>query len=185
MGAENLIEQFNLRAKAKAWLQFCDPDNDFSLGECAELSALWHRTRNRRDIPRRSDLTPQLLKPYLSRLVLVEMVDGDQPSFRFRIVGTTVTNTLSERTGQGFDHHTATAEQTERWTNSALLSLQVLTPLRFPIVIAGRMVGETISLPLANDKDEPRFVLVYGRYEPQRDWNAAVSAALAPTVVTA
>jgi hypothetical protein len=179
MDAGAFIEQFNLRAKAKAWLQFCDPDNGFVLDECAELSELWHNTRNGRAIPRRGDLTPKLLKPYLSRLVLVEMAETDPPAFRFRLVGTTVTNSLSERTGQGFDHHTATAEQTERWTNSTLLSLQVLRPLRFPIVIAGRMVGETISLPLANDQDEPRFVLAYGRYEPQRNWNARVSAPLA------
>ncbi|HEY4116053.1 MAG TPA: PAS domain-containing protein [Rhizomicrobium sp.] len=184
MAVEDLIRQFNLRAKARAWLQFCDPDNGFVLDECAALSDLWHNTRNGGPLPRRSDLTPQLLKPYLSRLALVEMVEREPPAFRFRLVGTTVTNSLSERTGQGFDHESATAEQTERWTNSTLLSLQVLKPLRFPIVIAGRMVGETVLLPLADDDDQPRFVLAYGRYEPQRNWNAAYPASVVAAAAT-
>ena len=172
MDEGTIIADFNLRAKAKGWLQFCDPTNAFVLRDCVELDDLWHRLRRGRRVPRRSDFDARLLKPYLPRLVLVERVSGDLPSFRFRLVGTSATQTLSERTGQDFNHHTATPEQTERWTNSALLSLQVLQPLRFPIVRNGRMVGETISLPLADDNDEPRFVLAYGHYEPQRNWSA-------------
>ncbi|HSC19061.1 MAG TPA: PAS domain-containing protein [Rhizomicrobium sp.] len=178
---DTLIDQFNRRARAKGWLQFCDPANAFILKDCEELTALWHKMRKGMGTPRRRDFCPRVLKPYLSRLVLVERVEDAPPAFRFRLVGTMVTDTLSERTGQGFHHPTATAEQTERWTHSALLSLQVLKPLRFPIVMQERMVGETVSLPLADDNDEPRFVLAYGRYEPERNWRRPLSPPLIRT----
>jgi len=172
---DKIIDQFNRRAETRGWLQFCDPSNSFILSDCEELTVLWHKMRKGMLIPRRGDFCPRLLKPYLSRLVLVERVENAPPAFRFRLVGTVVTDTLSERTGQDFHHPTATAEQTERWTHSALLSLQVLKPLRFPIVTNDTIVGETVSLPLADDANEPRFVLVYGRYEPGRNWTGPLS----------
>ena len=166
------IAQFNARAKAGGWLQFCDPANAFVLRDCDTLVALWDWARGDRALPARDDLPVRVLKPYLPRLLMVECLQKTPPLMKFRLVGTIVTQTLTERTGQSFDHESATAEQTERWTQSALLSLAICKPLRFPIGTARAILGETLSLPLADDNGEPRFVLVYGRYEPTRDWNA-------------
>ncbi|MGN6149578.1 MAG: PAS domain-containing protein [Rhizomicrobium sp.] len=168
---EQAIAQFNAQAEAKGWLQYCDPANDFVMRECEELIELWNWARGDRDLPARDDLPARTLKPYLPRLSLVERIENDPPRFKFRLVGTVMTRSLSERTGQAFDHESATQEQTDRWTESTLLSLTVKQPLRFPTVVQRHMVGEMLLLPLADETGEPRFVIAYGRYEPTRDWS--------------
>jgi len=169
--ADDPIAQFNARAEASGWLQICDPSNDFVMRECEELIELWNWARGDREMPARDDLPARVLKPYLARLAMAEQIEKHPPRFKYRLVGTIVTQTLDERTGQTFDDESATQEQTERWTHSALLSFELKKPLRFPIVIQRRTVGEMLLLPLAGDAGAPRFVLAYGRYEPTRDWN--------------
>ena len=169
------IAQFNAHAKEKGWLQICDPANGFVTRECDDLIALWEWARGDRDMPMRDDLPVRTLKPHLPRLAIAELVAHDPPQFKFRIVGTYITRTLGERTGQTFDHESATTEQTERWTESSLLTLRAKKPLRFPVVIRGAVVGEMLSMPLADADGEPRFVLAYGRYEPARNWDVPES----------
>lgn len=168
---DSAIAQFNALAEERGWVQYCDPSNAFVMRECEELIELWNWARGERKLPCRDDLPARTLKPYLPRLSLVERIQDDPPRFKFRLVGTIMTRSLSERTGQAFDHESATPEQTERWTESTLLSLAVKQPLRFPIVIERHMVGEMLLLPLADEAGEPRFVICYGRYEPMRDWS--------------
>ena len=177
---ERAIHDFNECAKARGWVQLCDPTNAFVTCECRELIAIWDAARHGRTLPARDDLGVRALKPYLPRLVLVER-EGNEPSrFRFRLVGTIVTQTLSERTGQSFDHETASEEQKERWTESCRLALFAQRPLRFSMLSARKIVGELLMLPLSGASGKPRFVLGYGRYEPMRDWS--VREALAEAV---
>jgi hypothetical protein len=173
---EQAIAQFNAQAKAKGWLQYCDPDNAFIMRECEELIELWNWARAGRDLPFRDDLPVRALKPYLPRLAMAELIGKEPPRFKFRLVGTIMTRTLSERTGQTFDHESATPEQTERWTGTSLLTLATKTPMRFPIVIQKLTVGEMLLLPLADETGEPRFVMAHGRYEPSRDWSVRESS---------
>lgn len=168
---EQAIAQFNAQAKDRGWLQYCDPDNAFVMRECEELIELWNWARGTEEIPSRDALPVRALKPYLPRLAMVEQIRNDPPQFRYRLVGTIVTRTLSERTGQTFDHESATQEQKERWTCSSLLSLQIKAPLRFPVVIQKTVVGEMLLLPFADQTGAPRFVMAHGRYEPSRDWS--------------
>ena len=169
------VAQFNAHAKEKGWLQVCDPASEFVTRECDDLIALWEWARAGRELPMRDDLPARTLKPYLPRLAIAELVARDPPQFKFRLVGTTITRTLGERTGQTFDHESATAEQTERWTESSLLTLRAKKPMRFPVVIQGAVVGEMLTLPLADADGVPRFVLAYGRYEPNRNWDVIES----------
>ncbi|MBS0275650.1 MAG: PAS domain-containing protein [Proteobacteria bacterium] len=173
------IAQFNAQARANNWVQYCDPGNAFVMRECDELIELWNWARGERDLPARDDLPARALKPYLQRLSIVERIQDDPPRFKFRLVGTIITRSLSERTGQAFDHESATKEQTERWTYSSLLSLAVKQPLRFPTMAQRLMVGEMLLLPLADETGTPRFVLAYGRYEPTRDWSVRETRAFA------
>jgi len=177
---ERAISEFNARAKSRGWVQLCDPSSGFVARECEELIAIWNEARRGNAMPARDDLNLKVLKPYLSRLVLVEREGEEPPRFRFRLVGTTVTQTLSERTGQTFDHESASSEQRERWTQSCQLTLFARRPLRFPIHSGRAVIGEMLTLPLADATGEPRFVLGYGRYEPTRNWSAR--AALAPAL---
>jgi hypothetical protein len=165
------IARFNALAEANDWIQHCDPASAFVMHECDELIELWNWARGDREIPARDDLPVRVLKPYLPRLVVAEQIEKDPPRFKYRLVGTIVTQTLDERTGQTFDDESASQEQTGRWTHSALLALDVKKPLRFPIVMQRRTIGEMLLLPLADETGEPRFVMAYGRYEPTRDWS--------------
>jgi hypothetical protein len=169
--AADPIAQFNAQARANGWVQYCDPDNAFVMRDCEELIELWNWARGERELPARDDLPARVLKPYLPRLSIAERIQDDPPRFKFRLVGTIMTQSLSERTGQTFDHESASSEQTGRWTHSSVLSLAVRKPLRFPVVLQRLTVGEMLLLPLADETGAPRFVIAYGRYEPTRDWS--------------
>jgi len=169
--ARDAIAQFNARAEERGWIQYCDPANAFVIRDCEELIELWNWARGDKIMPSREEMPVRVLKPYLARLAVAEQIEKNPPRFKYRLVGTLVTQTLDERTGQTFDDESATLEQTERWTHSALLSFTVKTPLRFPIVVQRRTIGEMLLLPLSDETGEPRFVMAYGRYEPMRDWS--------------
>jgi hypothetical protein len=96
---DSRILQFNTQAQEGAWLQFCDPTNAFVLRDCETLVALWDRARSRKALPSREDLPVSVLKPYLPRLAMVERVQKDPPLFKFRVVGTVVTRTLTNERG--------------------------------------------------------------------------------------
>jgi len=53
----------------------------------AALRALWSRLRGEAPVPLRSDFSPELLKPWLPNIVIVEAV-GAPPRFRVRLAGT-------------------------------------------------------------------------------------------------
>lgn len=173
LGAE--IARFNARAEAGGWQQICDPAAAFVTRECDDLIELWEWARGGRDMPFRDDLPARTLKPFLPRLTMAELIGHEPPQFKFRLVGTYITRTLGERTGQSFDHESATAEQTERWTQTSLLTLAAKRPMRFPVIIQNAVVGEMLALPLADANGEPRYVLAYGRYEPSRNWDVCES----------
>ncbi|MEI9990336.1 MAG: hypothetical protein WDM86_09880 [Rhizomicrobium sp.] len=169
---EQAAARFNAEAARHGWGQFCDPANAFLMPECGEVSAMWTAAAPAGGLPGRGAMTARRLKPYLPRLVLVELVQAAPPRLRFRLVGTLVANTLSERTGTFFDDPGATPQQTARWTQSALLALGARRPLRFFMRTKNDVTGEMVCLPLCDEAGQPRFVLTYGCYDPLRDWSA-------------
>ncbi len=168
---EHGAAQFNAEVERHGWGQFCDPAGAFILPECRQLAALWSAAAPDGGIPPRTVMTPRRLKPYLPRLILVERVQETPPRLRFRLIGTLITNTLSERTGKYFDDPGASPQQTARWTQSALLTLGARRPARFFMGTRSHVTGEMLCLPLAGEDGTPRFVLAYGCYDPLRDWS--------------
>lgn len=64
------------------------------------LLAFWDARRGGRSMPERKDFDPLDMKPWLSRLMLIEVIDGGR-DFRYRLVGTDVTEKLGyEITGK-------------------------------------------------------------------------------------
>jgi hypothetical protein len=71
------------------------------------IYAYWDGKRRGRLMPSRADIEPTELKPYLPQLVLLD-VEGDPVRFRYRLVGTEVTQvrgglSKSDPTGQFVD----------------------------------------------------------------------------------
>ena len=163
--------QFNAEVERNGWGQFCDPANDFILPECRELAALWSEAAPPGGVPSRDAMTARKLKPYLARLILVEQTQQTPPRLRFRLVGTLITHTLTERTGKYFDDPGATPEQTARWTKSMLLTFLARRPLRFFMCGQNSVTGEMVCMPLADENGRERLVLGYGCYDPLRDWS--------------
>jgi hypothetical protein len=61
-----------------------DPQLRFVRPELKQLLSLWHEKRAGRPAPDRADFSPFLLKPYLPRILIYEIV-GTPPDRRFRI----------------------------------------------------------------------------------------------------
>lgn len=61
-----------------------DPQLRFVRPELKDLLALWEDKRAGRRVPDRADFSPFLLKPYLPRILIYEIV-GQSPDRRFRI----------------------------------------------------------------------------------------------------
>jgi hypothetical protein len=167
---ESAAAHFNAEVERNGSGQFCDPANAFLLPECRALAALWIGAAPAGGLARRDAMTARRLKPYLARLILVEQTLQTPPRLRFRLVGTLITPTLSERTGKYFDDPSASPEQTARWTATTLLALKARRPLRFVMRGQNAVTGEMVCLPLADENGRERFVLAYGCYDPLRDW---------------
>lgn len=68
-----------------------DPELRFQRPELRNLAALWDETRAGRIAPDRADFSPFVLRPYLPRVLIYEIVDDrGTRRFRIRLYGTLV-----------------------------------------------------------------------------------------------
>lgn len=80
-----------------------DPGLTFERPELRDLLGLWHAKRQGRLMPARADFTPFDLKALLGNLTLVD-VERDPLRFRYRLVGTTITQIVKrDATGCYFE----------------------------------------------------------------------------------
>jgi len=73
--------------------------------QLAQLYRYWDRKRGDRAMPSRLDILPEELGGLLGNLFMVDVVrDGDEPRFRYRLVGTALTAIMDqELTGKFID----------------------------------------------------------------------------------
>jgi hypothetical protein len=68
-----------------------------------EIVALWQRLKSGDQLPKRSDIRPEALAPWLGNIALVE-VFSDPRRFRLRLVGTRIADVAGrDSTGKWFD----------------------------------------------------------------------------------
>jgi hypothetical protein len=68
-----------------------DPELRFQRPELRELAALWEAQRAGRLAPDRADFSPFVLRPYLPRVLIYEIVqDNGRRRFRIRLYGTLI-----------------------------------------------------------------------------------------------
>lgn len=68
-----------------------DPDLNFVRPELTELAAVWEAKRAGRPAPDRTDFSPFVLRPYLPRVLIYEVVRSEAVRrFRIRIYGTLI-----------------------------------------------------------------------------------------------
>ena len=164
-------ERFNARARREGWQQHCDPHLKFRHADLPAMLAVWQQQAAGRDMPARRDMTPHVLKPFLSRIALEERVQVNPPRWRWRLVGTRITQIIGERTGKYLDED-APPRQTARWVASAELVLEICRPLRFVgRVLANEkeyLFSELVFTPLSDDDGTPKFMMGFGCYSADK-----------------
>jgi hypothetical protein len=161
----------NQRAVRENWHHFCDPTLAFSDPSYLQLLEIWRTRAGDRAMPRRSEMTPRDLKNILRHLLVLERVRRNPSGYRWKLIGTGLTDMAGDNTGKMIED-TVPPEHLPRWHDCADLILEGGQPLRFrgQVHLKGReyLEAENLYVPLANDNDEPTYIMGLCRYTPRR-----------------
>jgi hypothetical protein len=165
------VQALNQRAAKEKWYHFCDPSLAFTDSYYGELLNLWRSKAGQRTMPRRSEITARDLKNVLRNIVMFERVGRDPSRYRWRLIGTNLTHMAGDNTGKMFEE-TLPPEHMPRWVECCDLVLDGGQPIRFlgRVHLQGKeyLDAENLFVPLANDDDEPTFMMGLCRYTPRR-----------------
>ena len=164
------VRSLNQKAMQQKWHHFCDPSLAFTDTCYSEFLELWHIRACGRPMPARSQLTPRDLKNLLGNIVMFERIDQNPSRYRWRVIGTKVTEIAGHHTGKTFEE-TIPEEHRPRWIECFDLVLDGGQPLRFlgRVHISGReyLDAENLFVPLANDNGNPTYAMGLCRYTPR------------------
>ena len=178
------VRALNERAVRENWYHLCDPSLSFKDPIHETLLALWRHKAGGRPMPRRSELSPRDLKEVLRHLLIFERVERSPSRYRVRLIGTSLTGLAGDRTGRMVEE-IVPPEHLPRWVGSGDLVLDGGRPLRFVgrVHLEGKeyLNAENLFVPLANDLDEPTFIMGLCRYTPRRteseeSWESQVAS---------
>jgi hypothetical protein len=183
------IKALNQRAAREKWFYYIDPSLAFSMSFHDPLLKLWRTKAGNREMPRRSEMTARDLKDVLRNIVMFERVDQSPSHYRWRLIGTNLTGMAGDNTGKMFEE-TLPSDHVVRWVACADVILAAGRPLRFlgRVHLKGReyLDAENLFVPLANDSDEPTFVMGLCHYTPRQSedeqtWEDKISSLQAVT----
>ena len=163
---------FNAKALQQNWNQFCDPTLAFSDPTYSQLLSVWRAKAGDRSMPARSQMTARDLKDFLRHISLVQREEENGVSrYRWRLIGTSVTQIVGHHTGKTFDDSIA-PEHLARWNQVCDMILESEQPWRFlgRVQIGDRdyLKAENLFFPLSDDNGVPNFVMGFCLYKP---WN--------------
>ena len=171
MNIANAVRALNERAAREKWYHVCDPSLSFIDPIHETLLNLWRSKAGDRPMPRRSELSARDLKDVLRHLLVFERVEQQPSRYRVRLIGTSLTGLTGDRTGKMVEE-IVPPEHLPRWIGSGDLVLDGGQPLRFVgrVHLEGKeyLNAENLYVPLANDSDEPVFIMGLCRYTPRR-----------------
>ena len=169
---------FNQRALRQHWHMACDPTLAFTDSYYTRLLAIWREKAGNRKMPARSEMTARDLKDYLRHIILVQREEEGQVRYRWRLIGTAVTEIVGHNTGKLFDD-TIPSEHLSRWIGVCDMVLKSEQPWRFlgRVHIRGReyLKAENLYMPLSDDASTPSFVMGLCRYLPRQQDNDVFS----------
>jgi hypothetical protein len=161
----------NQKYVQQKWHYFCDPGLAFTDHFYDRFLATWREKTGAHKMPRRSQMTPRDLKDVLRNIALFERIGQNPSSYMFRLIGTGLTEIAGHVTGKTFEE-SVQPELVPRWNECLDLVLNSEQPLRFigRVHFSGReyLDAEHLYTPLANDNDEPAYVMGLCRYTPRR-----------------
>ncbi|MDY0872315.1 PAS domain-containing protein [Dongia rigui] len=145
-----------LRDRTPDWLTGMPP-------EVAVLYRYWDEKRGQRRMPRRADLDPADLTPYLPSILLVDVV-ADERLYVYRLVGTReVTMRGNDPTGKPVMENTFLdrAQALRNYDQVVLSKAPLVDPTPTTSEDHEWLDMETIFLPLSEDDSEVDKILVY------------------------
>jgi hypothetical protein len=161
---------FNQRALRHNWHMACDPTLAFTDPFYRQILALWHAKAGDHKMPIRSQMSARDLKDHMRHIILVQRETRDPSSYRWRLIGTSVTQIVGEHTGKLFDD-SVPGEHLARWNGVCDMILESEQPWRFlgRVHVSGReyLKAENLYLPLADENAVPCYVMGYCRYTPR------------------
>lgn len=165
------VKALNQRATREKWYHVCDPTLGFTDDIYERFLALWKAKAGCRPMPRRSEMTLRDLKDFLRDIILWQR-EGLGPSrYTWRLVGTKAGEVVGHQTGKSFEE-SVPPEHLPRWVGCGDLILDGGKPMRFVgrVHLEGKeyLNAENLLVPLANDNDEPAFIMGLCRYSPRR-----------------
>lgn len=170
MNVLDAAKALNQRAARENWYHVCDPSLAFNDPCYGQLLTLWRTKAGARKMPSRSDMTPRDLKDILRHVLVLERISQNPSRYKFRLVGTGLTQMAGELTGKTVDE-VVPPEHLPRWVECGDLVLDGGQPQRFlgRVHLEGReyLNAENLFVPLANDNQEPTFVMGLCRYTPR------------------
>jgi hypothetical protein len=141
----------------------------------------WDRKRGMRVMPRRGDIEPLELKPYLRHLFLIEPLPGEE--FRYRLIGSEITERHGcNSTGKRIREIYADIPAIAHWFTTMLLAV---TTRQRPVLATGTLsaigkdhvLSEALHLPLSDDGVTVTMIFGATRYSvPALAGGAAISA---------
>ncbi|MBW8709400.1 MAG: PAS domain-containing protein [Alphaproteobacteria bacterium] len=174
MNLDAAVRTLNQKAAEQKWHYFCDNGLAFTDDFYDRFLTTWETRRGSAKMPRRSQITPRDLKDVLRNIALFERISTNPSQYMFRLIGSGLTDIAGHVTGKTFEE-CVPAELVPRWNECGDLVLNSGQPLRFigRVHFRGReyLDAEHLYVPLANDKDEPSFIMCLCRYTPRRSEN--------------
>jgi hypothetical protein len=171
MNVLTATREFNRRAAREKWYYHCDPGLAFTDDYHEPLLRLWRAKAAVGTVPRRSDFTPRDLKDVLRNIVIFERVAQMPSRYRWRLIGSRVTEVAGHHTGKMFEE-TLSPDHVTRWVNCYDMVLDGGQPLRFlgRVHLKGHeyLDADNLFVPLTDDNDEPAFCMGLCRYTPRR-----------------
>jgi hypothetical protein len=178
------VKALNERAAREKWYHICDPTLGFKDPLHKRFLTLWKTKAGLRPMPARSDMTLRDLKDFLKDVVIWQR-DGIGPSrYSWRLVGTKAGEVVGHQTGKSFEE-SVPPEHLPRWVGCGDLILDGGQPMRFVgrVHLQGKeyLNAENLLVPLANDKNEPTFIMGLCRYSPrhteaEESWESQIAS---------
>src|SRR4051812_36738500 len=103
MDVPSAVKEFNRQATRERWYYYCDPALAFADSFHNPLLKLWQDKAGGRTMPRRSEFTARDLKDVLRHIVVFERVAQNPSHYRWRLIGTSLTNMAGDNTGKMFE----------------------------------------------------------------------------------
>jgi hypothetical protein len=154
----------NRHAQVKNWPLRCDSALSFERPELNAVRDIWRSLAAGKNVPPRTDFDARTLKPYLRNISIIERVPVDAAKwrYRYRLMGTAITEVAGENTGHFLDERIP-PKLLPRWTSAFDAVLDNDMPMRFVADFQVRPLdylhGEAFAAPLADERGETTLIL--------------------------